>query len=258
MKIRAIAPLGDLGDEQGPASVINWAPRRHVFPVFFWSGIFLAYFLIVSKYRATWAVIIPAVVAHIPLLLTLIKEDLSFLFHIGSVLIISLCVICLLSHYLGRRNRYLRFIISFVIFLLMGGCLTRLINPDNREMAMLGVLIYYVIISLIILCTMTFAGLICRKRFTFLCYIIWTLFWTLLLPYGIAVYGFIIEGMRFFRFFLQMAMTLSIFSIALFILILPFVILMKKSNWYNEGFRGIFGILKEIEQSPAGGEANQE
>ena len=145
-----------------------------------------------------------------------------------------------------------------MIFLLMGGCLIRLINPDNRELPIYGVLIYYAIIVLIMLCSLTFAGLICRKRFTFLRYIIWTFFWILILPYGIAVYGFIIEGMRFFRFFLQMAMTLSIFSIALFMLILPFVILLKRSKWYNEGLRGIFGIQENIEPSSTGLEVNQE
>jgi len=258
LKIHAIAPLGDLGDEQGLPAVINWTPRKPVFPLLFWSVIILVYFFIVSKNRAAWAIIIPAVIVHIPLSLLLVNDDLSFLFHIGSVQIISLCIICYISHFIGRRKHFLRFIIACLIFLLMGGCLARLINPEMRAMRIYGVLIYYAIIGLIILCSLTFAGLICRRKFSFLCYTIWTLFWIFVLPYGIVIYGIIIEGMRFFRFFGQIAMTLAVFSIVQFVLILPFIILLKKSNWYNRGFRGIFGIQENIEPLSTEKEVNQE
>jgi hypothetical protein len=109
--------------------------------------------------------------------------------HIFYLLAVGLAVLCLLSHWLGNRNRFAAFVLALVIMIVAGfaGAVSYVKFSESLANEITISTISSAILALLVLLGFVLAGWQCRKKYSGLRFTLWLGVWTIASAIGILL-----------------------------------------------------------------------
>lgn len=251
MKIVASCDIGDLGPNEGTAISYYWNPIYNVLGLLPWM-LLAAAFLFFKENRCTQAmwILLPVVLLRLLwvgfAVLASIPSEISTLFvSMIDCLLIGFVLNWLLAERIGNRNRFVTWLLAWLIFALAFGMI--LINLGLGTEA-IQVSIFIGLTVGILMLSFALAGFMCRKKFGPVRLSLWAALWTVLLTNSfflmVAVIQAAMFGMSFSGVMLQVLMVGFIYSGILIAGLLPFEILLFANAFWRKRFEAVFGLKK--------------
>ncbi len=199
-----------------------------------------------------WLIFIPLLAVN--LLWTLLKKVIPFPSSAMAMfdqlfvsLTMGISIVLLFGHKIGNRNRFITFLLAMV--LMAGVGVAGVISYSGLAFSpeVLGAAFVFAVSALIILLAFVFAGCCCRKRYSGLRFMLWLAVWTvgicmvIVLGYfGIAMVIMTIMGSSLPGTLMSVFLQLFIAGLALggslYVIVLPFMILVMRSCFFRERF----------------------
>lgn len=177
--------------------------------------------------------------------ITKIPSEITVLFAaIINCLLVGFVLNWLLAQRIGNRNRFVTWLLSWLIFLLVYA--VTLVGLGTGLEAF-QISIFIALTVGILLVSFALAGLMCRKKFGPVRFSIWTAVWILLTTtlffVGIAILqGMMTSSYTFVELLLEILMTVFIYGAILIVAILPFEIVLFANRFWRKRFDAVFGL----------------
>ncbi|MCK5271225.1 MAG: hypothetical protein KAJ52_01565 [Sedimentisphaerales bacterium] len=195
-----------------------------------------------------WLIFIPLLA--VSLLWTIFKQvmplpssALSMFDQLFISLIIGISIVLLFGHKIGNRNRFITFLLAVVLMVVVGiaGVISYSGFAFSSQVAISAIM--FAVMTLTMLPAFVFAGCCCRKRYGNLRFMLWLAVWTItvcvviILGYfGIAVSIMGSMPGELISVLLQISVTGLVLGSCLYVIILPFMILVLRSGFFRERF----------------------
>jgi hypothetical protein len=254
LKIVASQELGGLGAKEGEAVVYHWKWYYNASGLIIWLVLVLALVMIkANRNRRAWLILIPLVA--VSLLWTIFKKVaplpssyLSTSDPLFVSLVIGISVLLLLGHKIGNRNRFVTFLLAWVLMTVVGIAGVISYSGLSFSQQAVGSVIVFAMTALAMLLAFVFAGRCCRKRYSNLRFMLWLAVWDVVVCEMIflgylaiamvimSMIGDMPDGLRLSSVLLQLAVTGLVVGICLYVILLPFMILAQRSGFFRERF----------------------
>ena len=174
------------------------------------------------------------------------SSSLSMLDQIFVLLTMGISIVLLLGHKIGNRNRFITFLLAVVLMAVVGIAGVISYNGFAFSSQMIGTGIMFVVIAFVMLLAFVFAGCCCRKRYSNSRFMLWLAGWTVgvslafIVGYlGIALIILYIMGnvpSELNSVLLYAPVAGLVLGGSLYVIILPFMILVLRSEFFRERF----------------------
>ncbi len=251
LKLVASSDIGELGPKEAEPVVFNWKWYYNAPTAILWL-ILLATLVLIKDNRnpQAWLILVPVVI--VTLLASLLIRLLPRGFEIVTVIIQTFCVgiavIWLLAHKLGNRNRLATFLLSLIIMAIIAIAGESQIT-SNFSLKSSTVTIVFML-TLTLLLGMTMSGVMCRKRYNGVRFMLWLLLWSIV---SAAIIMFVFMAIMLFSIsasldnirmiLMQVPIGGLAYGLFVYLINLPFMILVLRSGFYRKRFYGCFHLV---------------
>jgi hypothetical protein len=252
IKIAAVSDLGGLGEKQGEPLIYIWTPPSMLSafpPLIPWLIVIISILMALKKDRRAVGILIPLIVSILILFIInqfLPNEIQDAAFKILVSLVLAQAAIWLILERFAGINRF-RVFIQTVFIMLIFGFLFLITYDAQQRGEKIGFMILYGISTLTIHLSIILSRFLVRRRFTPLRFTILIPFLniiTVLPMFFIAVVIIIMASNANANpgLFLMGLIVSSVLGLILFIVALPFLILVFKNGYFRETFYRIFRL----------------
>jgi hypothetical protein len=160
----------------------------------------------------------------------------------------------LLAERIGNRNRFVTWILSLLVFVLVF-CAVALnfgldLNSMNIPVEMIQLSIIIGLTVGILFVSFPLAGFLCRKRFSAVKFSLWMAFWVLATTLGFFLGVGIIEAASmsssYINILLQVLIVGLVYGGILIVGLLPFEIVLFTNPFWRKRFEAVFGLRKTV------------
>lgn len=272
MKIVASADIGSLGTKEGAAVVYNWKWYHSAPRLALWVLLILAIVLVKANRNAhALLILVPLFVVNL-LWLCLRKvvgfpsSSIAVFDQLIVSLTLSITVVWLVAHKIGRGNRFATFIRAFAVMALLGlvGAVSYAGLEFTKETVLIAILLAVVAVALLV--PFALAGWSCRRRYSAVGFMLWLLVWTVaagivaMLAYvGIVVIVSTMSGFSPSGFspasailmLLQVVVVGVVLGFCLYVIDVPYMLLVLCTPFFRERFYACLRLRnKNIEKGP--------
>lgn len=160
-------------------------------------------------------------------------------------LTVGIAILWLLAHKLGNRNRFVTFLLSFIIMAVVG--LTGAISYSGLEFSQqtVSALMLLAILVFAMLLGFVLTGWWCRKRYRPVSFMLWLAVWTVsaslvgtLVFYSIVLIVLIVQraSVSISEVLIVVLVSGSVLGAFLYVVVLPYMILTLRSSFYRQRF----------------------
>lgn len=267
MKIVPSCDIGDLGPTEGAAITYYWNPIYNVTGMLPWLLVVLVFVLFRENrtLKALW-ILLPVLLfrllwAGFAALMSIPSEAAVIFVSIVNCLLIGFALNWLLAERIGNRNRFITWILAWVVF---AAVLVVMLGSLGFGAEAIAFLIFIGLSVGILMVSFPLAAFVCRKKFGPVRFSLWTAVWVFLMTIGFFLTVGIIQALMIdysaVLILLQVLTASLIYAGVLIVGLLPFEILWFKNNFWRKRFEAVFGIktrpvpkpveLSELEPPP--------
>lgn len=169
--------------------------------------------------------------------------------HIFYLLAVGFAVLCLLSHWLGNRNRFAAFVLALVIMIVAGfaGAVSYVKFSESMANEITDSTVSSAILALLVLLGFVLAGWQCRKKYSGLRFTLWLGVWTIAATIGTTLISQFVAVVNHYFAGNISAISWSWVKSTIFInglivggcayaMLLPYVILVLCSSFFRKRF----------------------
>ena len=158
-------------------------------------------------------------------------------------LIIGISVVLLFGHKIGNRNRFITFLLAVVLMAVVGiaGVISYSGLAFSSQVTISAIM--FALMTLAMLLAFVFAGRCCRKRYGNLRFMLWLAVWTVMVCMAIILgyFGIAVSIMgsmpgELISVLIQLSVTGLVLGGCLYVIMLPFMILVLRSGFFRERF----------------------
>jgi hypothetical protein len=253
LKIVPSQDLGNLGPRDGAAVIYNWKWYYSIPRLALWALLVLAIVLVkANRNPHALLILVPLLITN--LLWSIFKKAMGFpsaqaeMFNmLFYLLTVGIAILWLLAHKLGNRNRFVTFLLAFIIMAVVS--LTGAISYAGLKLSQqtVGSIILLAMLTFAMLLGFVLTGWWCRKRYRPVSFMLWLAVWTvaanlvsimvvssivfivqrvsvpfLVLPISTVLFLVLVEGL--------------ILGAFLYAVVFPYMILALRSSFFRERF----------------------
>jgi hypothetical protein len=241
-----------LGEKEGEPAVYNWKWRYSAPGLAIWA-VLVAAIVLVKPNRNTQALLVLVPLVAVSLVWSFLRKAIGFpsssvaaLDQIIVSLTVGITVLWLLSHWLGNRNRFVIALLALVIIGLVGIAGAVSYPSEESSVQTVASLLVAGLSALTLVLGFVLAGWWCRKRYSSWRFNLWLGVWTTVAGVGVFVIllaGILIAGCisgdlpdDLLTAVWIILLTGLIFGGCTYLVVLPYVILSLRSQFFRERF----------------------
>lgn len=266
MKFVATQDIGDLGPKESAPVTYTWSFVENLSGFAVWVFLLLAFILIKENRNGrALAILIPLVAVNLfwiaikkltgmPSLSIAIFDVLFNSFTVG------LAIVWLISHRFAGSNRFAVLVLSLIIMMLTFAVAIVGFKGIDFDEEVLQMSILFGASAVAVMLSLVMAGLNCSRRYGAVKFMLWLGLWCVVLG-SVAMVAFFIAAVIFAAAqgghidiasqLLQVAVMGLVLGGILYVLVLPYMILVLNNDMFRQRFYGCFRLREMLPDKPA-------